>query len=105
MLIMRSFTYISVIIISLMTLTFATFAEAAPLSKHKSEHRISFATYQKVAQKRISASQAKSIARQKIRDAQVIDVVLNGNVYKVRMQKKNGHVVDIDVDATTGRVR
>ena len=104
MLIMRKYTYISIVIIALVSFTFATFAEATPLRKHKSEHR-SYGTHQKVAQKRITASQAKSIARQRVRDAQVIDVMLNGNVYKVRMQKKNGRVVDINVDATTGRVR
>jgi len=35
----------------------------------------------------------------------VIDISLKGETYKVRMQKKNGHVVDVYVDAATGRVR
>jgi len=57
------------------------------------------------AQKKISPSQAKSIARTQVRGADVIDLSFNGNVYKVRMQKKNGRVVDVYVDAATGRVR
>lgn len=56
-------------------------------------------------QRKISASEAKSIARKKVRGAEVIDISLNGETYKVRMQKKNGHVVDVYVDAATGRVR
>ena len=72
---MRKYTYISIVIIALVSFTFATFAEATPLRKHKSEHRNG--THQKVAQKRITASQAKSIARQRVRDAQVIDVMLS----------------------------
>ncbi|MEP6342530.1 MAG: PepSY domain-containing protein [Maricaulaceae bacterium] len=87
-----------------LSFTFAASAEASTVRKHKSEYRY-VKTYQKVAQKRISASQAKSIASKKVRNAQVLDVALNGNVYKVRMQKKNGRIVDVYVDATTGRVR
>lgn len=56
------------------------------------------------AQKKVSYSEAKSIARRKVRDARVVDVWLNGNRYTVRMQKKNGRVVDVYVDAITGRV-
>ena len=101
---MRRYTYISVFIVALLSFAVSTVAEAAPSRLHKSEYR-SAKTYQKTAQKRISASQAKSIARKKVRGASVIDIALNGNTYKVRMQKKNGRVVDVYVDATSGRVR
>ena len=57
------------------------------------------------AQKKISPSEAKSIARKKVRDAKVIDLSGTKGVYKVRMQKKNGRVIDVYVDAATGRVR
>ena len=57
------------------------------------------------AQKKISASDAKSIARKRVRDAKVIDIAHNSGVYKVRMQKKNGRVVDVYIDATSGRVQ
>jgi len=57
------------------------------------------------AQKKISASDAKSIARKKVRDAKVIDIAHNRGLYKVRMQKKNGRVVDVYIDATSGRVQ
>ena len=74
------------------------------MRKHKSEYRHA-KIYQKVAQKRISASQAKSIASKKVRDAKVVDVTPGGREHKVRMQKKNGRIVDVFVDATTGHVR
>jgi len=61
--------------------------------------------YTRLVQRKISASEAKSIARKKVRGAEVIDISLQGKAYKVRMQKKNGHVVDVYVDAATGRVR
>jgi len=69
------------------------------------ETSMSSLSYIQVVQRKISASEAKSIARKKVRGAEVLDVSLNGNMYKVRMQKKNGHVIDVKVDATTGRVR
>ena len=56
-------------------------------------------------QKTISPSEAKSIARKKVRDAKVIDLSSKKGAYKVRMQKKNGHVVDVYIDASTGRVQ
>jgi len=57
------------------------------------------------AQKKVSPSEAKNIARRKVRGADVIDISLKGGTYKVRMQKKNGRVVDVYVDAASGRVR
>ncbi len=63
------------------------------------------AEYIRVAQRKISPSEAKSIARKKVRGAEVIDISIKSGKYKVRMQKKNGQVVDVYVDAATGRVR
>ena len=57
------------------------------------------------AQKKVSPSEAKNIARRKVRGADVIDISLKGGTYKVRMQKKNGRVVEVYVDAASGRVR
>lgn len=57
------------------------------------------------AQTKISAGQAKSIARRQHKDAKFVDISRRGNVYVVRLIKKDGRVVDVFVDATTGRVR
>lgn len=64
-----------------------------------------YQTQQRWAQNQISASQAKSIARQKVPGASVVDIFLNGNIYRVRMLRRDGRVVDVFIDAATGRVR
>ncbi len=56
-------------------------------------------------QRRISASRAKSAAMSRYRGAKFINVQLSGNVYRVRLQQKNGRIIDVYVDARTGRVR
>jgi uncharacterized membrane protein YkoI len=56
------------------------------------------------AQSSISASKAKSIARRAVPGAEVVDISRKGNRYKVRMIRKDGRVVDIVIDATSGRV-
>lgn len=61
---------------------------------------------QQQSQRRISASQAKSIAMSRVRGARFINVQLvGGKTYRVRLQQKNGRIVDVYVDASTGRVR
>ena len=57
------------------------------------------------AQRKISASEAKSIALRRVPGAEVVDIVLQGNVYRVRLIRRDGRVVDVLVDAATGRVR
>ena len=56
-------------------------------------------------QRRISASQAKSAAMSRHRGAKFINVQLVGDNYRVRLQQKNGRIIDVYVDARTGRVR
>lgn len=87
-------------------------AFAAPLASAdvhapylRGEHRVAPRGVVLIAQKKISPSEAKSIARKRVRGADVIDLSFDGKTYKVRMQKKNGRVVDVYVDAATGRVR
>lgn len=60
---------------------------------------------EKVAQRRISASEAKSIARRKVRGGEVVDLSLNGGTYRVRVIARDGRVVDVYIDAATGRVK
>jgi len=60
---------------------------------------------QSKAQAKISPKQAKNIAKKKLSGAEVIDISNKGAVYKVRLQQKDGRVVDVYVDVVTGRVR
>jgi len=57
------------------------------------------------AQRKISASEAKSIAKRRAGGGEVVDISRNGNTYRVRVIRKDGRVVDVFIDATTGRVK
>ena len=57
------------------------------------------------AQRKISASEAKSIAKKRAGGGEVVDISRNGNTYRVRVIRKDGRVVDVLIDATTGRVK
>lgn len=61
-------------------------------------------TYVKFAQNRISASKAKSIALAQVRGGEYLDLRLVGNTYIVRIRSQ-GRIVDVRIDATTGRVK
>jgi uncharacterized membrane protein YkoI len=61
--------------------------------------------FTQVAQRQISASQAKSIAMSRVPGGQYIDLRKSGNTYIVRIRDRNGRVRDIRIDATTGRVK
>jgi uncharacterized membrane protein YkoI len=57
------------------------------------------------AQRKISASEAKSIALRRAGGGEVVDISRNGNTYRVRVIRKDGRVIDVLIDATTGRVK
>jgi len=57
------------------------------------------------AQRSISASEAKAIARSRVPGGEVVDVSKRGNTYRVRVIRKDGRVVDVFIDAATGRVK
>ena len=57
------------------------------------------------AQRKVSASEAKSIALRRVGGGEVVDISRNGNTYRVRVIRKDGRVVDVLIDATTGRVK
>lgn len=59
----------------------------------------------KEAQRSISAAEAKSIARKHVPGGKVIDLKRRGDTYIVRVHKKSGEVVDVKIDANTGRVK
>lgn len=62
-------------------------------------------TYVRVALRKISSSEAKSIVKRQHPNAKVVDVSREGDTYKVRLLRKNGRVIDVYVDRNTGRVR
>ena len=56
-------------------------------------------------QNKVSYSQAKSAALSRYPGAKYIDMYLDGNVYRVKLMLRNNRVVEVVVDAATGRVR
>ncbi len=78
-------------------------AQAAPSPLNPVSARQSV-TYVQYAQNVISPSKAKAIAAQRVRGAKFVDISRSGNKYRVRMLRKDGRVVDVLIDAATGRV-
>ncbi len=56
------------------------------------------------AQAAISKSQAVAIAQKK-HPGKVVKVKKSGKFYKVRIVKKNGHVVTLSIDQETGKLK
>ncbi len=71
----------------------------------KSPASASSTSYLQYAQNRISASRAKSIALSRVRGGEYVDLRLVGNTYIVRVRAPGGRIVDIRIDAATGRVK
>ena len=57
------------------------------------------------AQRSITPAEAKSIAQKKYPGGEVVDIKRRGDTYSVRVIKKSGKVVDVLIDANTGRVK
>ena len=57
------------------------------------------------AQRSITPAEAKTIARKHVPNGQVVDIKRRGDTYSVRVIKKSGKVVDVLIDANTGRVK
>lgn len=57
------------------------------------------------AQRSVSPAEAKSIARSRVKGGEVVDISRRGDTYRVRVIAKNGKVVDVYIDANTGRVK
>lgn len=56
-------------------------------------------------QSRISYAQAKSAAMRRHPGAVYLGMQLHGNTYVVRLQLSQGRIIDVRVDAITGRVQ
>jgi len=59
----------------------------------------------KEAQRSITPAEAKSIVQEKYPEGEVVDIKRRGDTYIVRVIKKSGKVVDVLIDANTGRVK
>lgn len=86
----------------------ADFVVPATISTHVSDveslNRVDALDTRKLAQRQISPAQAKSIALSRVKGGQYVDLRKVGNYYIVRVRAPGGRVVDIRVDANTGRV-
>lgn len=61
---------------------------------------------QRKDERRISASQAKAAAQRSRPGSKFVNIQMSGkDAYRVRLQEKNGRIVDVYVDARTGRVK
>jgi uncharacterized membrane protein YkoI len=58
-----------------------------------------------VVQRQISAREAKAIALARVPGGEVVDIRRTSDAYRVRIIARDGRVVDIVVDAATGRIR
>lgn len=61
--------------------------------------------YRYEAQNSVSPAEAKSIARSHVKGSEFIDISRRGDTYRVRVVTKNNKVVDVYIDANTGRVK
>jgi len=57
------------------------------------------------AQNAISPAQAKSIALGRVPGGEVVDINRRGDTYRVRVIARDGKVVDVYIDANSGRVK
>ncbi|MGB3457034.1 MAG: PepSY domain-containing protein [Litorimonas sp.] len=57
------------------------------------------------AQRQISPQQARAIALSRVPGGEVVDIRRTSGAYRVRIIARDGRVVDIVVDAVTGRIR
>lgn len=82
-------------------------AMAAPSPSAIAEH-VSVSTYKaesRYVQRQISPREARAIALSRVPGGEVVDIRKSGDTYRVRIIARDGRVVDIIVDANTGRIR
>ena len=70
-----------------------------PSARPRAPRNVLQYSQQRTSQRRISASQAKSIALRRHPGAQFINISLRGNTYRVRLKLNNGRIIDVSVDA------
>lgn len=87
--------------------TSAQYQQARPRYKQKNIATIDRRNdaYRLDAQSSVSPAEAKSIARSRIKGSKFVDISRRGDTYRVRVIAKNNKVVDVYIDANTGRVK
>ena len=95
-------TFISGLILA--ALLSAPASAAIPQWGQSATSASSSAAYQLV-QREISPREAKAIALARVPGGEVLDIRRTSDAYRVRIIARDGRVVDIVVDAVTGRVR
>ena len=98
-------TRMIMIMAALLLMLFTGSAEAAPQwAKQDRQWSAPKASWQ-YAQRQITPQEARAIALARVPGGEVVDIRRTSNAYRVRIIAKNGQVIDIIVDATTGRIR
>ena len=91
-------------VIALIGATAAVPAQAAISPFNPVPAATQIASYVQYAQNMISPSRAKAIAAKRVRGAKFVDISRSGGKYRVRMLRRDGRVVDVFIDAYSGRV-
>lgn len=66
---------------------------------------VSEPSIQQLVQRQITAREARDIALARVPGGEVVDIRRSADTYRVRIIARDGRVVDIVVDANTGRIR
>jgi uncharacterized membrane protein YkoI len=85
----------------------ASFASPALAASERGAQRASMpvaASWYEV-QRQISPQEARAIALSRVPGGEVVDIRRTADAYRVRIIARDGRVVDIIVDARTGRIR
>lgn len=61
--------------------------------------------FEQLVQREISPREAKAIALSRVPGGEVVDIRRTSDAYRVRIIARDGRVIDIVVDAVTGRIR
>jgi uncharacterized membrane protein YkoI len=93
------------IIVALFVMLTAGSADAAPYWAKKDRAKPAPTASWQYVQRQITPQEARAIALSRVPGGEVVDIRRTSNAYRVRIIARNGQVIDIIVDATTGRIR
>ena len=98
-------TRMIMILAALLLVFTAGTADAAPKGVSQDRVRPASEAAWHMVQRQITPQEARAIALSRVPGGEVVDIRRTSNAYRVRIIARNGQVVDIIVDATTGRIR
>jgi len=78
---------------------------AIPPTAHVEAAPVASTPFEQLVQREISAREAKAIALGRVPGGEVVDIRRTSDAYRVRIIARDGRVIDIIVDAATGRIR